>query len=320
MTYTSITRRRRGRIGLPLQATVVCPLTLGAILIVSGEARGADSVPANPDSAPPPAAPSPSPVVVAPIPAAPQSTTIAAPAPPVANTAVAEANASKLPTDHEIVVGAMGIGYVGTYRVPLPQAMPTGRGDQAGMIPNDKMNIRQILVPTLGLRKWFSRRYGFEAGLGLAISGGSRDAEYGTTSATVDKAAVFAISGQIGVPILIADTHHMAFVLIPEARFGLATSNANAEFEENHPPPAKLRGGAIDAGLRAGAELHFGFIGLPRLSMQAGVAVYLRAQWASASVSNQSLSDTTVDLNMGSAGNPWDIFSGVANVSARYYF
>jgi hypothetical protein len=188
------------------------------------------------------------------------------------------------------------------------------------MFPNDSMNIRQILIPTLGVRKWFSKRRGFEAGVGLSLSAGGTSAELGTATATVDKESIFAISVHAGVPIMILDTRHMAFLLVPEATLSLATSNISAEFEENAPPDAKMRGGALDAGLRAGAELHFGFMGLPRLTLQAGVALYVTAQWASATVANHSLTDRSVSIGFGSAGNPWDIFSGVANLSARYYF
>ncbi len=238
----------------------------------------------------------------------------------MANHPLPAAGTSTTPTDHELVVGSIGIGYIGSYRVPLPIAVPVGRGDQAGMFPNDSMNIRQLLVPTLGVRKWFSKRRGFEAGVGLSLSAGDTSAELGSTTSTVDKESVFAMSVHAGVPIMVLDTRHMAFLLVPEATLSLATSNISAEFEENAPPDARMRGGAIDAGLRAGAEVHFGFMGLPRLTLQAGVALYVTAQWASATVSNQSLTDRSVSIGFGSAGNPWDIFSGVANLSARYYF
>lgn len=234
-----------------------------------------------------------------------------------ANTA---SNSSSLPTDHEVVIGAWGLGYLGAVQVLLPLANPVGRGDQAGMNPNDKLNLRQIIVPTLGLRKWFSKRRGFEAGLGLSFSSGANLGTYGSTKSTVDKESIFALSVHSAVPITVVDTRHMAFLIAPEARVAFATSNIAAEFEENAPPAAKMRGFTANVGLRAGAELHFGFMGLPRLSLQAGVALYVTAQWASASVANQSLSTYDVSIGMGSAGNPWDIFSGFANLSARYYF
>jgi hypothetical protein len=292
-------------------------------LLAPYEAFGDEPAPtsSDPTSLPPAEAAASIPPVPAPTPVASKSV-IAVPAQekPTVTKASPTSEGSTTPTDHELVIGAIGLGYIGSFRVPLPIAVPVGRGDQAGMFPNDSMNIRQILIPTLGVRKWFSKRRGFEAGVGLSLSAGGTSAELGTATATVDKESIFAISVHAGVPIMILDTRHMAFLLVPEATLSLATSNISAEFEENAPPDAKMRGGALDAGLRAGAELHFGFMGLPRLTLQAGVALYVTAQWASATVSNQSLTDRSVSVGFGSAGNPWDIFSGVANLSARYYF
>lgn len=227
---------------------------------------------------------------------------------------------SALPTDHDVVIGAWGLGYQGSSEVPLPLAIPVGRGDQAGMNPNDKLNLRQVLVPTLGLRKWFSKRRGFDAGLGIALSTGANSATYGSAKSTVDKETIFALSARAGLPFVAVDTRHMAFIVVPEANVAFATSNVAAEFDENAPPDVRLRGFSANLGLRAGAEVHFGFMGLPRLSLQAGVGLYVTAQWASATVSNQSLSTYDVSVGFGSSGDPWNIFTGLANLSARYYF
>ncbi len=308
------------------QALMVCPWALGAILLVSSEARGDDPPPVAPTiqvATPPPpnVAPVTPPTATASTPAPVISVPLATPpakAEPIAS--APESTSTSLPTDHEVVVGAYGLGYSGVVTVPLPQATPIGRGDQAGMVPNDKLNVQYLQVPMLGLRKWRSKRYGFDAALGISLSGGSRSAEFGNVSANLAKASVFGLSGRFGLPVMVADTRHMTFLLVPNMGFGFATSTVAAEFEENPPPSAKLRGFSFDAGLRAGAELHFGFIGLPRLTMQAGVGLSFYVQWASASVANQSLSDTLVGIGAGSNGEPWDIFSSVADVSARYYF
>ena len=329
MKYSRFAWRLRGRIGLPQNTIGPRPLALCAAFVALLEPyqafgdEPAPTIPVTP-TAPLPAQaapPIPPTIIPAPVPVAPLSApAVSGPERPMTNKTSLASEASTTPTDHELVVGSIGIGYIGSFRVPLPIAVPVGRGDQAGMFPNDSMNIRQLLVPTLGVRKWFSKRRGFEAGLGLSLSAGGTSAELGSATSTVDKESVFAMSVHAGVPIMVLDTRHMAFLLVPEATLSFATSNISAEFKENAPPDARMRGGAIDAGLRAGAEVHFGFMGLPRLTLQAGVALYVTAQWASATVSNQSLTDRSVSVGFGSAGNPWDIFSGVANLSARYYF
>lgn len=304
-------------------------VALGAALAIalgSYDAR-ADENPAPPTDStatnPTPPAPVPTVAPTQPVPT-PMTTTIAVPIPAPTNKVALEpaqpSPEASAPTDHEIVVGAIGLGYIGAARVPLPQATPVGRGDQAGMTPNDKLNLRQIVVPTLGLRKWFSKRRGIDAGLGLAISGGGTTSELGAVTANLNRETIFAMSVRAGVPLMVADTRHMAFIVVPEAALNFAASSITAEFEENAPPDAKMRGFSADVGVRAGAEVHFGFMGLPKLTLQAGVGLYMTAQWAKATVANQSLSDRSISLGFGSAGNPWDIFSGVANMSARYYF
>jgi len=327
MKYSRIAWRLPDRMGWPQRVTKAWRVAFGAALamICGSHAALADETPTAPPADPaaptPTSSTSPPAQTAAPLPPVPAPVAKTVPIAVPSNNPISEKQeSSSLPTDHEVVVGAIGLGYIGSYRVPLPLAIPVGRGDQAGMFPNDKMNIRQLLVPTLGLRKWFTKRRGFEAGLGLSLSAGGTSATLGKASTTVDRESVFAMSVHAGVPLMLVDTRHMAFMLIPEATLSFATSNVSAEFEENAPPDARMRGIGIDAGLRAGAEVHFGFMGLPRLTLQAGVGIYLTAQWASATVSNQSLSDRSLSLGFGSAGNPWDIFSGVANMSARYYF
>ena len=337
MTNSNDAWRMRERRGWPLAAMKVCPWALGAVLLVSAEARGEDPPPVAPTIpvpvAPPPTATTP----VTPTPTAPVAGPVAAPVAPIVaapiavpvatppgktetGTSAAESAATSLPTDHEVVIGAYGVGYSGILNVLLPQAVPVGRGDQAGMVPNDKLNLQNIQIPMLGMRKWLSKRYGFEAALGVTLTGGSRTAELGKVTANLAKSTVFGLSGGIGVPVMVADTRHMAFLLVPNMNFGFVSSNVSAEFAENPPPAAKLRGFSFDAGIRAGAEMHFGFIGLPRLTMQAGVGLSFYVKWAGASVSNQSLSDTFVGIGAASNGEPWDIFSSVADLSARYYF
>lgn len=328
MTNSSDAWRMRERRGWPLPAMKVCPWALGAVLLVSAEARGEDPPPVAPTIpvpvAPPPAATTPptapAATPVAPMVAAPIAVPTTTPGKTEAPTSAAESAATSLPTDHEVVIGAYGVGYSGILNVPLPQAVPVGRGDQAGMVPNDKLNLQNVQIPMLGMRKWLSKRYGFEAALGVTLTGGSRSAEYGNVTANLAKSTIFGLSGGIGVPVMVADTRHMAFLLVPNMNFGFVSSNVSAEFAENPPPAAKLRGFSFDAGIRAGAEMHFGFIGLPRLTMQAGVGLSVYVKWAGASVSNQSLSDTFVGIGAASNGEPWDIFSSVADLSARYYF
>jgi hypothetical protein len=79
----------------------------------------------------------------------------------------------------------------------------------------------------------------------------------------------------------------------------------------------------LDIGARAGAELHFGFIDVPQLSLQGGVGLAFAIDNTSASNFSGSdpaeeFEDKTTSFGTTLAGNPWDIFTG--NISALYYF
>ena len=71
--------------------------------------------------------------------------------------------------------------------------------------------------------------------------------------------------------------------------------------------------------LRAGAEIHFGFLGIPELSLTGSVGVrvdvnYLKTEDRS---TNTTVTDTRVLLRSTLGSEPWDLFTG--NVSAFYY-
>jgi hypothetical protein len=76
----------------------------------------------------------------------------------------------------------------------------------------------------------------------------------------------------------------------------------------------------LDVGARAGAEIHFGFIGIPKLSLQGSVGVF----FASDSVSSNGgggapdLEGSRWALGTSVYDNPWNIFQ--SNVAALYYF
>jgi hypothetical protein len=75
----------------------------------------------------------------------------------------------------------------------------------------------------------------------------------------------------------------------------------------------------LDIGARAGAEIHFGFIDIPQLSLQGSVG----AAFAIDSVGFEDVAGEEYDASFTSIGttlqdNPWNIFT--SNVAAIYYF
>jgi hypothetical protein len=228
--------------------------------------------------------------------------------------------AKEPPPDHDTVVRRVGLGFLGISELPIAVAVPVGTNDDPGLSPNDRIFIRKVTAPTLGARIWLSKRVGIDAGIGLSYVGGSTLSELGEATAEVEKQSVFAFLLHAGMPVMVAEISHMAFMIVPEATFGHARSSVAPLFKDNAPPAAELTGSRLDLGVRAGAEVHFGFMGLPRLSLEAGIGLLFTTEWASATVDDQSISDISTRLTTTSFSDPWDIFAGIGNVSARYYF
>jgi hypothetical protein len=214
----------------------------------------------------------------------------------------------------------IGVGFLGISDLPIAVAGPVGTEDSPGVFPNDRLIVRTVSAPTLGARFWISKRLGIDAGLGFSYSGGSTSSELGGTTIDVDKQSVFGFLVHAGAPVMVTELSHMALLIVPGVTFGMARSDVEPLFEENAPPAAELRGARLDVGLRAGAEIQFGFMGLPNLALEAGIGVLFTTEWASATVGNQSVSDVAMRISTSSFSDPWDIFRGVGSVSARYYF
>jgi hypothetical protein len=214
----------------------------------------------------------------------------------------------------------IGIGFLGISDLPIAVAEPVGTAESPGVVPNGHVVVRTVSAPTLGARVWISNRFGIDAGLGLSYSGGSTASDFGDTTAAVAKQSVFGFLVHAGAPIMITELEHMALLVAPGVTFGMTSSDVEPLFWENAPPPAELRGFRLDVGLRAGAEIQFGFMGLPNLALEAGIGVLFTTEWASATVGDQSVSDVSTRLSTTSFSDPWDIFRGVGSVSARYYF
>ena len=196
-------------------------------------------------------------------------------------------------TDHARVVGHFGVGYMGRRWIGIDI---TGGGPVS------------VDAPVIGLRYWLDPRIGIDAGLGLLISSGSTST--GGTSTDLQGFTVFIVHG--GVPLALAGSKHFSFQIVPELNAGIASSQRGAGGPD-------LSGFHLDLGARAGAEIQFGFIGIPELSLQGGVGLALA--YDRIKVSPPMGDATTVSrtqLSTGVGDNPWNIFTG--NIAALYYF
>jgi hypothetical protein len=205
------------------------------------------------------------------------------PAPAVAAGIVDDGSA-----DHDKVVGHFGITYFGVSQIPV--ASGTGARDN-------------IPAPAIGVRYWLNRSIGIDAGLGFGFTTGSSEAVNAATTTTVDQPSRFGLLLHGGVPFALAAGKHYTFEFIPELNVGFGTGTIK-QVGNPAPPDVNLSGLKLDLGARVGAEVHFGFIGIPELALQASVGLFLRREsWKSS---------TTVNCE------PWAIFAN--NISAIYYF
>jgi hypothetical protein len=201
---------------------------------------------------------------------------------------------------HEAVVGRFGVGWLGTTDVPV------GPANAAGNTP--------IPTPVVGLRYWLNSMLGIDAGLGFFTTSTATRIENGTATTTEGPTRTSFVL-HAGVPISLADTGNFAFRLIPEINVGIGMGTIKGSMGA---PNTELSGFVLQGGVRAGAEIFFGFMGLPHLSLEGSVGAFLSSATGKSSVNDASTRYSTFVLSTSSVAQPWDIFR--RDIAARYYF
>jgi hypothetical protein len=265
---------------------VGCCAALASMLFAgSAFAQAADAAPAAATPAPPPE-PAPAATVDASA-----STSGSAQAGMALPGAAPQAAAVAGNSDHDAVVGRLAVGYLGRAGVNIGDAV--------------------IPAPVIGVRYWLSDMLGIDAGIGFGLGSSSSEDAAGM-SADGPSSYAFVLHG--GVPLSLASAGHFSFQIVPELNLGFGGTSVGEGMAENSTSAFQL-----DVGARAGAEIHFGFMDVPQLSLQGGVGVRLQMNSTSSEVGGQdgpSSSSTSIGTTLN--GNPWDIFTG--NIAALYYF
>lgn len=207
--------------------------------------------------------------------------------------------------DHQRVINRLAVGFMGSSVVPI--------GDLTATATN---GVGTVTTPAIGIRYWLGDLVGIDVGLGLGFIGGNVDTSGGTVP--VDNAFAMLIHG--GVPLAIYHEQHYKFVIIPEVNLGFSTGT---HYIDTNPDNDRGRSGFLfEVGGRLGTEIHFGFMDIPQLSLQASVGLYFRYQSAGISGSRSNPSDraniNTYSLGTTVQGEPWDILLG--SLTALYYF
>jgi hypothetical protein len=209
--------------------------------------------------------------------------------------------------DHERFVGRFAVGYFGISDLPSAAGAAAG-----GAAPT----FKTISAPVIGVRYWLNSKIGIDGGLGLGWSTGSTDVT-GTNGTTTsqDHISAFGLALHGGVPLALASGRHYTFLIVPEANIGFTsgTIKGGAGVADQD-----LSGFRLDLGGRVGAEIHFGFIGIPELSLQGSVGLFLHRQAFKWKQDTASASDGTTTIGTSVQSDPWALF--VNNISAFYYF
>jgi hypothetical protein len=213
--------------------------------------------------------------------------------PAAAPAAVATAGGS----DHDMWIGHLGFGWLGTTAVPVGPAAA---------------NVQT--TPAVGVRYWATPMVGIDVGLGLFMSSGSTSNQGAVTVTTDDDSfTTFLLHG--GVPLALGGSNHFSFQITPEldVGFGSGTHHNAANM-----PNTDLSGFLLQVGARAGAEVYFGFIGIPQLSLDASVGLFLQSASGKQTLNGNSLKHSTMLVGTSNIASPWDIFR--KDIAARYYF
>jgi hypothetical protein len=246
--------------------------------------------PWQPEPAPAPAEPAPPPVVEP------------APAPAATRADAQTESEDEGTSDHAAMVGRTAVGFLGIASVPVGGALAA------------------IAAPVIGVRHWMSERTGLDVGVGFGLERSSaRFVPDVGDSVPLARQLGLAVSGHVGLPIAIFHRRHYAFLIIPEADIGFAfaSEDPDPDIDDNE---LKHLGVVVQPGARFGSEVHFGFIGIPQLSLQASVGVRGRYEWTQSKATASDDRTRNHDISVGTTvqSSPWNIF--ITNVAALYYF
>ncbi len=205
-------------------------------------------------------------------------------------------------TDHAAVVGHLAVGYMGVQDVTMAATSGT--------------STVTLKAPVVGVRYWLNDKIGLDAGLGLAVKGGSKTTTVVNTANTTDEPGAFAFVFHAGLPYVLTAKKHYSFQVIPELNVGFASqteaSTTTSDLDK------KYSGLRLDIGARAGAEIQFGFIGVPNLALQGSVGAFFKYAHTGYSTKDLAINTSSTSIGTSVGDKPWDIFTG--NVSALYYF
>ncbi len=253
-------------------------------------------------------------------------------------------------TDHDRFVGSFAVGYLGSRSIPIA-ANPVVN-ENNGFIQMEA-EVSSVDAPVIGMRYWFNEDMGVDVGLGIRRTTGSATwtmhqrnpanpaSEPVEFEFKTDALSQTGILLHGGLPIVFSKEKHYVFELVPETNIGFSTGTLKDQPIQQPVSPTptvarddiKISGLRFDLGARVGSEVHFGFIGVPNLSLQASVGLFLSMQKIKADGGSRPPSDpgnpsdaqpkttyqvSSTEITTSVQDSPWGIFTN--SISALYYF
>ena len=137
----------------------------------------------------------------------------------------------------------------------------------------------EIDAPVIGIRYWVHQMVGIDAGFGFfSLLGESTLTPAGAPSVTNDEAGITAFILHAGVPLSLTSAQHFSFQIVPELNVGFASQTVEPAPGAAEPFDTENKGFHFDIGARAGAEIHFGFMDIPQLSLQGSVGLLFETE------------------------------------------
>ncbi len=270
--------------------TWIAVLAVGAVGWSASAVAAPPPAPAPASASEPPAAnappPSPAPAP-APVPAIAPATDVSAPAPVMVGP-VPTADETAAPSDHDAVVGHIGIEARRFDPGPMPLALRDGLGCPMGAAGTAAC---EVTMGAVVVRTWWTRNLALNAGLAIGAGGGRND--------TRSLDTYLGIGPIVGMSLLLGNWNHLSIAASPE----LALVWFKPSVGSGSGSTTVL---ALQAALEA--EVHLGFVGVPAVSI--GLLAGLGFQY-------ESVAGTRL-WSVGVLGGD-SVWGALSNLFVRYY-
>jgi len=238
----------------------------------------------------------------------------------------AEAPETAVRTDHASHVGRIALGFAGTRFVPATAPAPvdpvviTDDGDAVLTVDSD-----EVTVPLFGARYWLNRTVGIDLALGFNVTSGDETREIPNPDPSlgdrVERAtpSTTAVAARLAVPLSVWDHAHLNILLMPELDIGYSSMVVQG-LEESVSGEAldlQLTGFVFGVGGSVGAELSFGFIGVPELAVESAWGLRFESRRRRGKIGDAEVVRTEMAVGTSFYGDPWDVFLG--SFALRYY-